>query len=185
MTRQDTPLCKYCGNKFGTDNHHLRKRGTNPELKDEAKNLVLLCRDCHRRTEEDISFLHALQDIFYYWRPANLDMFTRAQASVSALLDGKEIEYLTPAMCAHYLTIAGAAYAQYSERLAECEKEFAPFFMARNEEKTNKAIEMEWKCTDRGREMIEARRKVKSLEKIQANMRATLRRLEVEHFNSR
>lgn len=185
MTNQTTEMCAYCGNKVGTDGHHLLRRGSNPELINDPKNIVNLCRSCHLKTEADDSFLKALQEIFYFWRPANLDIFLRAQASVDALLDGKEIEFLTPAMADHYLQLAGAAYSHYSERLGEGEKEYAPFFMARSEEKTNKAIEMEWKCTETGREMITAKIKTKSLEKLMANLRARMKRLETEYFNTR
>jgi hypothetical protein len=184
--RQDQPLCHYCGNQIATGQHHLLPRGSNPDKIEEQKNLVPLCFNCHRQAHDDQSFLKALQEIFYYWRPANLDIFMRAQGSISALLNGQEIEYLTPAMTSHYLNLAGAGYSQYSERLAECEKEYAPFFMARKaEDKSNKEIEMEWKCTDRGQEQITAKLKVKALEKLQSNLRANLRRLEVERFNSR
>ena len=181
MTRQDLGLCAYCGNREATDEHHLLKRSTSPELKQELKNLVKLCRVCHTRTETDMDFAEGLRLMFYYWNKANLDLFLRAQASVEALLQGKEVEYLTPAMADHYLQLANAAYSFYSERLAECEQEYAPYFVARPE-KTNKSIEMEWGCTERGREMIVAKRKTKSLEKLMSNLRARLNRFRTEYY---
>jgi len=184
MTRQDQGLCAYCGNEPGTEEHHLIKRSLAPELKDDPKNKVRLCWKCHRRTEEDMAFQQGLIEIFTF-RPINLEMFTRAQASISALLDGKDISFLTPAMVDHYLQLASAGYSHFSERMGQLEQEYAPFFLARNEEKNNKEIEMEWLCTPAGREMNTIKRKLKSLEKIMSNLRARMKRLEMEYFNSK
>jgi hypothetical protein len=188
---QEFKPCRYCGRQ-GSDMHHLLKRSTNPELIDDPKNLVLLCRPCHVKTENDSSFLKALQDIFYHWKPANLDLYLRAQASIDVLLEGREVEYLTPGMTDSYLTLAGASYNYYSEQLAELEKLRPAFYIARKKEAesdekslSDKYIEMEWQTTSNGQKMIDYNRKLKALEKTQSNLKAKLRRMEIERFNSK
>ena len=186
MSNQTIPKCAYCGNQDGGEEHHLLKRSTSPELIDDPKNKVRLCWKCHRRTQEDPEFHRALQQIFFYWRPINAEMFLRAEASLEALLEGKEIEFATPAMVDHYLRLAGASYAHYSEMMSWCEKGEAEFFVAmKSEGRSNGEIKMEWGCTEKGKEMIDFKRKLKSLEKLQSNMRASLKRFETERFNAR
>ena len=178
MTRQDQILCRYCGNRIGSEGHHLFKRSTSPELADDPKNLVKLCFKCHARTEDDHDFLVALQEIFFNWNPANLDIFLRAQASIDDLLNGKCIEYLTPQMTDNYLTLAGASYAYYSEQLATLEKLEALFFVS--QEGTNSKIQMLWNATTDGQKMIDYKRKLKSLEKTMSNLRTRLNRFKYE-----
>ena len=53
------------------------------------------------------------------------------------------------------------------------------------EEKMSKnRMEMEWRVTPEGQEMIALDRKIKVLEKIGSAMKASLRRLEIERFNT-
>jgi hypothetical protein len=191
-TNQTTELCKFCGNQLGTAKHHLLKRSTNPELIDDPKNLVKLCFSCHNRTEIDHDFLEALQLIFYYWKPINLDLFLRAQASIDALLSGKSIEYFTPEMTDHNLQLASASYAFYSEQLANIEKLEAPYYLGFkktvivDDKETiisDKTIKMMWNATENGQKMIEYKSKIKVLEKIQSNLRSRIHRLKVERFN--
>lgn len=186
MINQSLPKCAYCGNQVAAGQHHLLPRGSNPDKIDEKENLVGLCFNCHRRAHNDQSFLKALQEIFYLWRPAHLDLFMRAQASISALSDGKDIEYFTPAMADNYLQLAGAGYSHYSERMGELENLFAEFFSKhKDDEISNRELELNWRCTPEGKEMNVIKHKLKALEKIQSNLRARLKRLETEYFSSR
>lgn len=185
---QEFKPCRYCGRE-GSDNHHMLKRSTNPELKDDPKNLVFLCRACHNHTENDQEFLKALQDIFYNWKPAQLELYLRAEASIEALSRGELTEYLTPGMADHYLQLAGAKYNYYSEQLASLEKLYPAFYMERKNESekvgkvlSNQYIEMEWRSTSNGQLMIEYGRKLKALEKTMSNLRSRLERFKTERF---
>lgn len=44
------------------EEHHVFKRGTNPELRENKKNKCLLCPQCHRRTENSHAFLELIQE---------------------------------------------------------------------------------------------------------------------------
>lgn len=189
MTNQTTPLCPICGNQTATDGHHLLRRGSHPDQVDDPRNIVKICRTCHLRTEAEPEFYEALQQIFYYWKGGNVDIFLRAQASIEALANGKEIEYLTPAMTDHYLTMAGAKYGHISEQMAELEKNWYMFCSERQKELTElgeKApttrLEAEWYITTNGRLMIDYKYKLKALEKLQSNLRARLDRFRTERF---
>lgn len=185
-------MCSYCGNQPGTEQHHLLKRSTHPELKDDPKNLVRLCHVCHRRTEEDAGFLKALQEIYYFWKSMNLDLYLRAEASIEALSYGKEIEYLTPAMADHYLQLACAKYNYLSERLAETEKLEPTFYLKRlniaeetGEKLPMTRLKMEWRATENGQNAIEWKAKLKALEKMMSNLRARLHRFRTEYVNQK
>lgn len=192
MTDQTRPLCAYCGHNTATDQHHLMKRSTHPELINDPKNLVGLCGICHHRTKTDAAFLKALQEIFYFWKKNNLDIYTRAQASIDALLDGREVEFLTPAMTDHYLQLAGAKYSYLSEQLAAVEKLEAVFYHERikNAEELGQKmplgrLKMEWRVTENGQNMIDWKAKLKSLEKMQSNLRSRLQRFRTEYSSQR
>jgi hypothetical protein len=47
---RDQFTCIRCGRR-GWDLAHILPRGRYPELKHEEKNICVLCRDCHRETE--------------------------------------------------------------------------------------------------------------------------------------
>lgn len=189
MTNQTIPLCEVCGNRTGTDGHHLLRRGSHPDQVDDPKNIVRLCRDCHLRTESDPAFYEDLQQIFYYWRQGNVDLFLRAEATIEALANGQDIEYLTPAMTDNYLVMAGAKYGHLSEQMANLEKLWYQFFAKRTQElleasekPTATRLEAEWYITTNGRSMIDYKYKLKALEKLQSNLRARLDRFRTERF---
>lgn len=59
--------CFYCGcpeSVRAIHEHHVFKRGTNPELINEPANKCDLCWKCHRRTEEDHAFLVLIQNLW-------------------------------------------------------------------------------------------------------------------------
>lgn len=46
--------CAHCGRAdLPLDVDHIKKRGSNPELKYELSNLQLLCRKCHNRKDNE------------------------------------------------------------------------------------------------------------------------------------
>lgn len=176
-------LCKYCGNKVGTDLHHLIKRSIAPELIDDLKNKVLLCRECHNRTETDIAFYEALQQIFFYWKPYNVDLFVRAQATVDAINMGLDVEFITPQLTDAYLQEVSAYYSYVSEQLATLEQREALFLEKGLEENKKKALlEVKWSASEDGQNMIVLKRKEKTLEKTMSNLRQRLNRFNTERF---
>lgn len=183
MFIQVTTPCVYCG-QAGTEQHHLLKRSVRPDLVDDPKNKVWLCNPCHARTETDNSFLVALQQIFWEWKPANVDLFTRAQATIEAIESGSLTDYTTPAMVDQYLQLATAKYAYVSEQLGQLEIAQAEYFTVNSDEElTNKELEMAWKITETGKRQVELSRKIKTLEKLMSTFKAKLRRLEMERWN--
>jgi hypothetical protein len=185
MTNQINNKCIYCGSD-SFELHHLYKRGTNPELKDEKENLVPLCNSCHRRTEEDMDFLRGLQEVFYKWKPCNLDLFIRAEHNLEMLEKGQvSVENLSPALSDNYLQLAGALYCQMSDEIALLECKYPKWLIANAKDKPINRLEIEWNATDDGQRIIYLRRKLKSLEKMQSNLRARLSRQEREWYLSK
>ncbi len=180
MTNQSYLPCVWCGQQ-SSDVHHLFKRSTNPELIDDPKNQVRLCRNCHSRTETDMEFAQNLREALL-WKPATLDIFLRAQASLEAVLKGQNTDYLTPHLADHYLQLSGAAYNFYSEQLAELERLEAPFYLETKQDKTEKEVKMLWNSTESGQKMITYKAKLKALEKTMSNLRARLQRFKNELY---
>lgn len=42
-------ICADCQTRAGIDLHHIKTRGSRPDLKYNLDNLVLLCRKCHQK----------------------------------------------------------------------------------------------------------------------------------------
>ena len=60
-----TCFCRWCGRKDGSfEAHHLYRRSTHPELKDNPAVLVDLCFECHRRATDNHAFEEILQRAF-------------------------------------------------------------------------------------------------------------------------
>lgn len=59
--------CFYCGCPEGVRPihiHHVFKRSTHPELKDDKENLCPLCWQCHFKTESSNAFLKEIQQLW-------------------------------------------------------------------------------------------------------------------------
>ena len=180
MENQEHNPCAWCGQQ-SSDTHHLFKRSTSPELIDDPKNQVRLCRNCHIRTESDTEFAKNLREALL-WKPANLDIFLRAQASLEAILNGQNTDYLTPQLADNYLQLSGAAYNFYSEQLAGLERLEAPFYLETKKDKTEKEVKMLWNTTESGQKMITYKAKLKALEKTMSNLRSRLSRFRTELY---
>lgn len=67
--------CYWCGANecnIAIDGHHVYRRGSHPNLAEEPRNIMLLCRTCHMRTENDNEFYERLQGIWCAntaWKP--------------------------------------------------------------------------------------------------------------------
>lgn len=57
--------CQWCGVYASTHRHHLHKRSTHPELREDERNIAELCPACHGRAHNDRDFLKKLQEVFY------------------------------------------------------------------------------------------------------------------------
>lgn len=185
MINQTQNPCKLCGN-VGTEQHHMYPRGSSPELIDDPKNLLILCHSCHDKATNNQDVLKSLQEIFYNWRPANLDLFLRAQATIESIEAGQGWEFFTPAMVDSTLKLATAQYAYLNDKMSLLEQQEARFYggLLGEEKMSKNRMEMEWRVTPEGQEMIALDRKIKVLEKIGSAMKASLRRLEIERFNT-
>lgn len=65
--RQDRQ-CRWCGVYESTrpiTTHHVWPRSVRPDLIDDPMNLLALCSECHERTEQDMSFMRLLQEMYY------------------------------------------------------------------------------------------------------------------------
>ena len=179
---QDIKSCFWCGMPAVVE-HHVFKRSTAPERIDDPTNKVPLCAVCHNLTETDDRFYHALQKIVNF-RPKNFEMFMMAFATLESLFTGKPIEYVTPGMCDHYLTLAQGGYAFYSERMGFLEQIEAKYFIEnKNDEMSNKELEMAFKVTEEGQEKISVSRRLKTLEKTMSALRSKMARFREERFN--
>lgn len=186
---QSIPLCPVCGNESATDEHHLYRRGSHPDKIDERRNKIKIGRRCHERTEREPEFYEGLQKIFYQWQPGNVDIFMRAGATLDALLNGQDIEYLTPAMTDNYLQLAGAKYGYLNKEMGDLEKLWFEFCSERSKElrdqgekATGVRLEMEWGNTTNGKKMIDNKHAIKSLENLQSNLRKRLDRFNHERY---
>lgn len=60
--------CFYCGTTYyaagGLDRHHVYRRSTHPELIDDPRNIMLLCRRDHDRATVNPEFEQQLQQIW-------------------------------------------------------------------------------------------------------------------------
>lgn len=59
--------CFYCGKTFwiqGLDQHHVYRRSTHPELKDDPKNIMWLCRQHHDKATLEKEFEENLQKLW-------------------------------------------------------------------------------------------------------------------------
>lgn len=54
---QQTKVCRICGVR-ANDQAHIFPRSTYPQYKTLAANLVILCRQCHERFDNDARFRH-------------------------------------------------------------------------------------------------------------------------------
>lgn len=62
---EDDIKCSWCGNEPATDEHHLFRRSTNPQLKEDANNIIRLGPNCHKYATENREFEVLLQEYFF------------------------------------------------------------------------------------------------------------------------
>ncbi|MCP4141266.1 MAG: HNH endonuclease [Chloroflexi bacterium] len=57
------PFCSICGKK-GSDAAHLLPKSMFPEWYTMPENIVILCRECHNRYDNDLGFRRLQKDLF-------------------------------------------------------------------------------------------------------------------------
>lgn len=65
------PICYICGRWGANDLAHLLPKSTYPEHYTNERNLVLLCRDCHKKYDDNLAFRKEQKHI--YERIASFD----------------------------------------------------------------------------------------------------------------
>jgi len=189
MFSQIKNQCAVCG-RDGQHQHHLFPRSTHKNLIDEPRNLIWLCSDCHTKAHSQSTFLIALQEIFYNWKPKNLELYLRAEATIESLLSGQDIEFFTPAMISAYLNLATAQYSRLSEQMTKLEKNRPLFFLNNHKDEDGKKVpvnqvEYMYQATFDGQKMIEFSRKLKSLEKLMSSLKNNIQRYKIDYSNQK
>lgn len=62
-TRRQQRVCQICGysDTSKLEIHHILSRSLNPELKDDERNLISLCHECHEALHEEIQPMMGLE----------------------------------------------------------------------------------------------------------------------------
>ena len=62
IVKQRDGQCLICGNSYGLDAHHfIMTKGASTKHRWNLKNLITLCRECHRQAHDIVSFKNAVK----------------------------------------------------------------------------------------------------------------------------
>lgn len=98
--------------------------------------------------------------------------------------EGKEVDYLTPALTDNYRKMLAGWYSNYSQELAEIDKRRAFVWLEiRKTVKSTKEADILYDQTEDGQRRIELKYKLKALEKNISALRDRLQRFQNESYN--
>jgi hypothetical protein len=156
--------CKWCGNQ-ASDMHHLFRRSTSPQLKEDPNNLIPLCRLCHKYATENREFERLLQEKFFLKKDIELTTENIQEALRSNIP-------LSPREIADFRKYLAGEFSFLASRLEEVKrKKPEEWNKLRPNFKSDTACERAWEATEFGLEEMSLKLKLKSMEKMLSALR--------------
>lgn len=176
-TNQDKKLCAWCGKDVGTDIHHLFKRSTSPQLKEDPNNMVLLCRLCHTYADEPQFAELLVKTFFLQERPQKITLEYIAQQLTTR-------KFFSPAEIVQFRNFIAGEYYFQSTTYADAELEKAQLAVANRDKFKHKTDLEDWlNIQDCGKNAIACHRLLNALEQLQSALFTQHRQFEKEAKN--
>ena len=141
--------CRWC-NAEANERHHLFRRSTNPGMKEDKSNLVLLCHACHKSCTENRDVELLFQAYFFNKQDEKVITLKR-------IIDTTNLNrIISPRELAEYHLFLASEYARLNERYKDLkEAEINALGEIRDREgiTSDKQADREWGKTPEGKEL--------------------------------
>jgi hypothetical protein len=170
-------ICKWCG-RAAVDMHHLFRRSTSPQLKDDPNNVIPLCRLCHKYATEVREFEKMLQEKFFLKKDIEL--------SVENIQEALRTNYqMAPREIDDFRRFLSGEFSYLSTQLEEVKmKKPDEWNKLRDSFKSDTACERAWESTESGIKEMKLKLKLKSIEKMLSTLRGTFELKVAEGYNN-
>lgn len=174
----DLERCAWCGNEPATDEHHLFRRSTSPEMVEEKENLVKLGRRCHDFATRFPDVEKLFQEYFFLKQD-------KVALTVEFIADRmKNQEILSPRDIDRYRRFLAAQYFFFSEEYRRLEAE-EPFHWNKLREgvKSDTRADKMYGMTDVGIKHHNLKLRLKEIEKMMSSLKGAIEQFKNEGFN--
>jgi hypothetical protein len=171
--------CRWCGRE-GSDEHHLFRRSSSPQLIDDENNKVTLCRQCHDYATKNKDFEVLLQTLFFLKPEPKLTLDSIAQVMMDQNI-------IPPRDITRFRQWLAADYAFTNEELIALEmqepaawEELRSMEGVKSDTRATKLLAM----SELGLKINSCRKRLRTLEKMMSALKGLIERLNNEAYNS-